>query len=66
MTGPRFALQVAGVLFGVFSAAHIVRLIANVDVRIAGRRIPMWPSVIAAVLAAALAIWFYILTKGSG
>ncbi|HEY4661411.1 MAG TPA: hypothetical protein VIG91_07910 [Terriglobales bacterium] len=66
MSTQHFGLQLAGLLFGLFSAAHIVRLLANVEVRIAGRNIPMWPSVLAAVVAAGMAIWFFTLAKGAG
>ena len=45
-------------IFAVISVAHIVRVAAHVEVRIAGRDIPMWPSVVAAaVMAALVALW---------
>jgi hypothetical protein len=66
MTGQRFGLRVAGLLFAIFCVAHIIRLVSQLDLRIAGRVIPMWPSAVAAILAASLSIWFLTLARRTG
>jgi hypothetical protein len=66
MTGQRFGLKVAGLLFAIFCVAHIVRLVSQVDIQIAGRVIPLWPSAVAAIFAAALSIWFLTLARRTG
>ena len=57
VTNQRLGLRVAGAIFALFSVAHVVRLAAHIEINIAGRLISMWPSIIAAIVGAALAIW---------
>jgi hypothetical protein len=59
----RFGLRISGLLFAVFSIAHLLRLFLHVDVRIAGREIAMWPSWVAAFVAGALSIWLLSLSN---
>ncbi len=53
----RPASLVAAILFIVMAIAQLCRVILGVNVVAAGTEIPVWPSVIAAVVLAALAIW---------
>jgi hypothetical protein len=62
----RFGLRVAGLLFALFSIAHLLRLFLHLDVQIAGRAIAMWPSWVAALVAGALSIWLFSLSNRVG
>ena len=53
----RPASLVAAILFIVMAIAQLCRVILGVNVVAAGTEIPVWPSVIAAVVLAALAVW---------
>ncbi len=50
-------LRVSTVLFGLFAVGHLGRLLFQPEVRIAGHAMPLWPSVIALLAGAALAVW---------
>lgn len=51
------ALRISTVLFGLFAIGHLGRLLFQPEVRIAGHTMPLWPSVIALLFGAALAVW---------
>jgi hypothetical protein len=53
----RPASLVIGILLLVMAIAQLCRFILKVDVVAAGMEIPLWPSAIAAVVLAALAVW---------
>lgn len=57
MTNQRLGLRVAGAIFALFSVAHVLRLATHLEISIGGQAIPMWPSIIAAIVGAALAVW---------
>ncbi len=43
-------LRVAGTIFGIMSLGQLVRLLARVEVLVAGHPMPLWPSALAAVI----------------
>jgi hypothetical protein len=53
----RPASLVAGIFFLLLAIAQLCRFILGIDVVAAGIVIPLWPSAVAAVALAALAIW---------
>lgn len=53
------ALRIAGFLFAVFCLGHVWRLFAHINVQIGSHNIPMWPSVIAAIVAGMLSLWMW-------
>jgi hypothetical protein len=63
VTEQRFGLRVAATIFAVVSLAQITRIATHLEVSIAGRTIPIWPSVIAAVVTGSVSIWLWILSK---
>ena len=66
MTSQRIALRIAAILFGLVCIAHIWRLIAQTELQINGIVLPMWPSVIAAIVTAMLTLWMWKLAgRGS-
>jgi hypothetical protein len=63
MNSPKTGLRVAGVLFGIFCLAHIIRLITQSPVLIGSHHIPMWPSVVALIVAGLLSLWMWRLAS---
>ncbi|HEX4696289.1 MAG TPA: hypothetical protein VH254_01320 [Candidatus Udaeobacter sp.] len=59
MNSPRIGLRIASFLFGIFCLAHIMRLINHAPVVIGSYHVPMWPSVVAALVAALLSLWMW-------
>jgi hypothetical protein len=41
------------------ATGHLLRLLLNIELAIDGTILPMWPSVIAVVVATALAVWLW-------
>jgi len=60
----RPASFVAAILFLLMAAAQFVRFVLGIPVTAAGLEIPVWPSAIAAVILAALAVWLFREQKG--
>lgn len=61
----RSYLLITGVLFGVVALAHLVRLALGWPVQIGDLAVPLWVSVIGALVAGALSIWALNLTRGA-
>jgi len=56
-------LRVAGGIFGLIALLHLVRVFARWDAAIAGFSLPLWLSTAAFVVAGALSLWFFLLTR---
>ena len=63
MNSQILGLRVAGTIFGLMFLAQLLRLIIRPEILIAGNQLPLWPSVIAAILLAGLSIWMWMLTR---
>jgi uncharacterized membrane protein YecN with MAPEG domain len=63
MNSPTTGLRIASVLFGIFSIAHVLRLINHAQVTVGMHTIPMAVSWIALVVAGILCIWFWRLSS---
>ena len=66
MKDQRSGLRVAGLLFALFSIAHLLRLFLRLDVQVGGHAIAMWPSWVAAFVAGAITVWLWSLSSGTG
>ena len=66
MTNQRLGLRVAGIAFGLICVGHVIRIFAQVPVRIGTYDVPTWPSILAAALTAALTMWLFLLSKPKG
>jgi hypothetical protein len=55
----RSYLQISGTVFGIVALAHILRLFEKWPADVAGWAVPMWVSVVAALLTALLSIWAF-------
>ncbi len=54
---------IASVAFALITIAHLARLVAHLDVVVAGHAMPMWISVVGSIIAAALAIGLWLEAK---
>jgi len=54
MTRSTFLLT-TGILFALIAVGHVLRILFGVTVVVAGNSVPMWPSVVAAVVTIYLA-----------
>jgi hypothetical protein len=50
---------VSGVIFGLVAAGQLARLLFRWPVQVASVSVPLWPSALAVVIAAALATWAF-------
>lgn len=63
MNSPAQGLRVASIIFGLIGLGHLGRLLARIPVHLGNYAIPMWPSVIALIVAGALSIWMWRLSS---
>jgi len=56
-------LIVSGIFFGVITIGQLIRLIFQVPVQIGSLNLPMWPSVLAIILAVTLCILAFRLVR---
>jgi len=63
MNSQILGLRVAGTIFGLGCLGQMLRLVARVEVLVAGHQVPLWPSAIAAVIAGGLSVWLWKLSK---
>ena len=59
------SLVVAGIIFSFVALMHLLRIVYNWDVIIAGQAIPMYASTIGLLVAAFLAIWMFVTASKS-
>jgi hypothetical protein len=57
------ALRIASAIFALFALAHLWRFITKTEVVVSGRTLPMWPSVLFAIIALGLSLWMWRLTS---
>ena len=63
MNSQTLGLRVAGIIFAIFALGHVVRLIKQAEVLVAGNQIPMWVSVVALIVAGGLSLWLWRLSS---
>lgn len=59
MNPQTLGLRAAGVIFGVVSAFHLLRLVLKFEIVVAGWPMPLWVNAIGAVVTGGLCIWLY-------
>ncbi len=59
------ALYTSSVVFAVVAVAHVVRLITGFEIVVDGVIVPVWVSVLGALIAAPLAVWMAVATRRS-
>lgn len=63
MNSPKTGLRTAATVFGLMAAAQAGRLILRPQVLVNGWEMPLWPSLVALVVLAALAAWLWSLSR---
>jgi len=63
MNSQILGLRVASTVFGLMSIAQLLRLVIQPEVLVAGHRMPLWPSALAAVILAGLSLWLWKLSR---
>jgi uncharacterized membrane protein len=53
------ALKVAGTIFLLMALLHLLRVIFNIEVVVAGFTAPIWLSIVGFIFALALALWMF-------
>lgn len=56
-------LRVASVVFALLCVAQLMRLALRPEVLVAGHVLPLWPSVVAVIVLAALSGWMWRLAR---
>ena len=54
---------ISGTIFGLITLGQLIRLIYRVPVQIGALNLPLWPSVIAVIVAFGLCIWAFRLAR---
>jgi hypothetical protein len=62
MNSEILGLRVASVVFAVMALAQLVRVVIQPEVLVEGALMPLWPSVVAFLLLAAMSIWMWVLS----
>ena len=55
-------LRVAGTVFALVCLGHLLRIITQADVIIAGCQIPIWVNVVGVLIAGSLSLWMWRLS----
>jgi hypothetical protein len=63
MNSPQFGLKTASVLAGLICLAHVLRLAAEIEVKIGVYHVALWPSALIVLIAGGLALWFWRLAS---
>jgi hypothetical protein len=63
MNSQDVGLRVASIVFGVLAVVQLLRLALRPEVLVNGHLMPLWPSVIAVIVLAALCAWLWALTR---
>jgi hypothetical protein len=58
-------LRVAGTVFALVCLGHLLRIITQVDVLIAGQQIPVWVNAAGVLIAGGLSVWMLRLSVRS-
>jgi len=66
MNSPTTGLRVASVIFALFFLGHLLRLITHASVMLGSHHVPMWPSVVALIVAVLLCVWMWRLSNLRG
>jgi len=59
------ALKVAGAIFLLVAIVHLLRLILNLEIVVAGFVIPMWTSIFGFIIPLVLSVWMFKSLKAS-
>ena len=63
MNSPIFGLRVASAAFGLMTLAQAARLVIRPHILVNGYEMPLWPSLIAAIVLGGLCLWMWGLAR---
>lgn len=55
----RPAATTAALVLGLIAVVHLLRILLRVPISVGGQRVPVWTSVLGAVLPGVLAVWLW-------
>jgi hypothetical protein len=58
-----FGLRVAGTIFALVCLGHLLRIITQAEVTVAGHELPLWVNTVGALIAAPLSLWMWRLSS---
>ena len=56
-------LRIAGTIFGLMCLGQLLRLVTRAEIVVQGHPVPLWASAIGVLIAGALSIWLWKLSK---
>ena len=57
------ALRLTGTIFALIALAHVWRLVRGIDVMVGSHHLPMWISVVGAIVTGLLGFWLWTLSS---
>ena len=63
MSRQTLGLRVAGTVFGIVAAGHLLRLVTRVDIAIAGWEVPLGINALGVLIAGGLCLWLWRLSR---
>jgi hypothetical protein len=66
MNSPALGLRVASLVFGIVCVGHVVRAVAQIELRIGSLEIGVWLSLLAGLVTAGLSAWLWHLGRLAG
>jgi len=63
MNSQALGLRVASTVLAVIGLAQVTRLATHSEIRVAGHRIPQWPSALATLVTGSLSVWLCKLSR---
>jgi hypothetical protein len=63
MSQQTLALRVAGTVFGIVTAGHLLRLATRVEIVIAGWEVPLGVNALGVLIAGGLCLWLWRLSR---
>jgi len=59
MNSPRIGLRVAGAVFGIVGLGHLIRLLWQPKILVAGWPLPLWLNAVGFIFAGGLSLWMW-------
>ena len=63
MSRQTLGLRVAGTVFGIVAAGHLLRLVTRMEIVIAGWEVPLGINALGVLIAGGLCIWLWRLSR---
>lgn len=57
------ALSIGAIIFGLVALVHVIRLFSNFSITVNGQEVPLFASIIAALITGFMSAWLWTLRK---